>query len=78
MNRGNIECIVRGSVNYIWNFVKVMVDVYNGMMKFFVVDENDLVLNIYWKIFFKLFIEKFVILVNVKVYFCYFLDLFKI
>lgn len=55
-----------------------MVDVYNGMMKFFVVDENDLVLNIYCKIFFQLFIEKLVILINVKVYFCYFLDLFKI
>lgn len=52
LNRGNIEWIVRGNVNYIWNFVKVMVDVYNGMMKFFVVDENDLVLNIYCKIFF--------------------------
>lgn len=78
LNRGNIERIARGSVNYIRNSVKVMVDAYNGTMKFFVVDENDPVLNTYRKIFPKLFTEKSAIPANVKAHFRYPLDLFKI
>ena len=78
LNRGNIERIARGNVNYIRNSVKVMIDAYNGTMKFFVVDENDPVLNTYRKIFPQLFTEKSEIPANVKAHFRYPLDLFKI
>lgn len=78
LNRGNIERIARGNVNYIRNSVKVMVDAYNGTMKFFVVDENDPVLNTYRKIFPQLFTAKSEIPANVKTHFRYPLDLFKI
>ena len=78
LNRGNIGRIARGNVNYIRNSVKVMIDAYNGTMKFFVVDENDPILNTYRKIFPQLFIEKPAIPVNIKPHFRYPLDLFKI
>ncbi|MGB3511913.1 MAG: UPF0182 family protein [Microcoleaceae cyanobacterium] len=78
LNKGNVERIARGNINYIRNSVKVTIDAYDGTMKFFVVDENDPVLKTYQKIFPQLFTEKSAIPANVKAHFRYPLDLFKI
>jgi uncharacterized membrane protein (UPF0182 family) len=43
------------SFNYVRNSVKVVIDAYNGSMKFYVVDEKDPVLKAYQKAFPKLF-----------------------
>ncbi len=47
-----------GNVNYIRNSVKVVVDAYDGTMKFYVVDEQDPVLQTYRNIFPELFTDK--------------------
>lgn len=43
--------VYNGSFNYIRNSVKVVVDAYTGEVKFYAVDENDPVLNVYRDIF---------------------------
>jgi len=75
---GNIEAIARGNANYIRNSVKVVVDAFDGDMRFFVMDETDPVLQTYRKIFPSLFIAKDEIPADVKDHFRYPLDLFTI
>lgn len=74
---GTVEAIAQGDINYIRNSVKVVVDAYNGTMRFFVVDEGDPVLATYRKIFPKLFEPSESIPEQVRNHFRYPLDLFK-
>jgi uncharacterized protein len=73
-----IEPIVRGDVNYIRNSVKILVDTYNGTMRFFTIDETDPVLATYRRMFPHLFEAKSAIPAEVKAHFRYPEDLFKI
>ncbi|MGK7949555.1 MAG: UPF0182 family protein [Xenococcaceae cyanobacterium] len=72
--------IIPGSskVNYIRNSVKVLVDAYNGTLKFFVVDEDDPVLATYRQIFPNLFVPREATPTQVKAHFRYPQDLFKL
>ena len=74
---GTIEAIAQGNINYIRNSVKVLVDAYNGTMRFFVVDEGDPVLATYRKIFPNLFEPTEAVPDQVRNHFRYPLDLFK-
>ena len=74
----NIEEILRDNINYVRNSVKVLVDAYDGTMRFFVVDETDPLLRTYRKIFPRLFEPSKAIPAAVKAHFRYPLDLFKI
>ena len=65
-------------VNYIRNSVKVLVDAYDGTLKFFVVDENDPVLATYRQIFPNLFVSQEATPTQVKAHFRYPQDLFKL
>jgi hypothetical protein len=65
------------NVNYIRNSVKVVVDAFDGTMRFFVVDETDPVLATYRKIFPGLFKAKETIPPDIWDHFRYPLDLFK-
>ena len=78
LRESNARQIVRGGVNYIRNSVKVLVDAYDGSMKFFVVDESDPVLATYRRIFPDLFESSESVPTSIKVHFRYPLDLFKI
>ncbi|ASC72717.1 uncharacterized protein XM38_036750 [Halomicronema hongdechloris C2206] len=64
--------------NYIRDAVKVVVDAYDGSMHFFVVDEQDPVLNTYRQIFPDLFEPMTAVPEAVRAHFRYPLDLFKI
>ncbi|MGK7874984.1 MAG: UPF0182 family protein [Xenococcaceae cyanobacterium] len=75
---GNARQILRGNVNYIRNSVKILVDAYDGTMRFFVVDETDPVLATYRKIFPTLFESGDTIAPEVRAHFRYPLDLFKL
>ncbi|NEO97462.1 MAG: UPF0182 family protein [Symploca sp. SIO2E9] len=66
------------SFNYIRNSVKVIVDAYDGTIKFFVVDENDPLLATYRKIFPKLFAASQTTPPQLREHFRYPLDLFAI
>jgi uncharacterized protein len=70
--------ILRGDINYIRNSVKVLVDAYDGTLRFFVVDEADPILATYRKIFPHLFEPNAAIPSEVRAHFRYPLDLFKI
>jgi uncharacterized membrane protein (UPF0182 family) len=70
--------LLKGQVNYIRNSVKVLVDAYEGTLRFFAVDEADPVLATYRQIFPKLFEARAAIPPAVKAHFRYPLDLFKI
>jgi len=70
--------INNGEINYIRNSVKVVVDAYDGSLRFFVVDETDPILKTYRKIFPKLFEPKTTIPANLKAHFRYPEGLFKI
>ena len=70
--------ILRRNVNYIRNSVKVVVDAYDGTMKFLVVDEQDPVLATYRQIFPTLFQSQDQISSSLKAHFRYPRDLFKI
>ena len=72
------EPVGQGEINYIRNSVKVLVDAKDGTMQFFVVDEDEPVLQTYSKIFPNLFQSKNAIPSAVKDHFRYPLDLFKI
>ncbi len=65
-------------VNYIRNSVKVLVDAYDGTLKFFVVDEDDPVLATYRHIFPNLFVSREATPTQVKAHFRYPQDLFKL
>lgn len=75
---GNLNRILRGNINYIRNSVKVVIDAYNGTLRFFAVDEADPVLATYRQIFPHLFEPRAAIPPEVKAHFRYPLDLFKI
>ncbi|MGF1538222.1 MAG: UPF0182 family protein [Elainellaceae cyanobacterium] len=74
---GNVGQILRGGVNYLRNSVKVVVDAYDGTMRFFVVDEDDPVLATYRNIFPTLF-ETEEAPQALRDHFRYPVDLFKI
>ena len=76
--KGNIAQILRGNGNYIRNSVKVVVDAFNGDMRFFVVDPNDPLLATYRKIFPDLFESGETIPPETRAHFRYPIDLFKI
>jgi hypothetical protein len=69
---------VSNNINYIRNSVKVLVDAKDGTMQFFVLDEDEPVLQTYRKIFPHLFQGSDTIPPEVKAHFRYPLDLFKI
>ncbi|MCX7595359.1 MAG: UPF0182 family protein, partial [Fischerella sp.] len=75
---GNIQKFLHGNINYIRNSVKVVVDAYDGTMRFFVIDEADPLLKTYRKIFPHLFEPNAAIPAELKAHFRYPLDLFKI
>ena len=72
------EDAILPNTNYIRNSVKVLVDAYDGSMKFFVVDESDPVLNTYRRIFPHLFTPKVETPEAVRAHFRYPEDLFRI
>jgi uncharacterized membrane protein (UPF0182 family) len=74
----NVQSLVGADVNYIRNSVKVLVDAYDGSMRFFAVDETDPILATYRKIFPNLFEAAAAIPPAVRAHFRYPLDLFKI
>jgi uncharacterized membrane protein (UPF0182 family) len=78
LKAGNGAEIVQDNLNYIRNSVKVLVDAYDGSLRFFVVDETDPVLITYRKIFPHLFEPPTAIPPAVKAHFRYPEDLFKI
>ncbi len=47
---------VNGGINYIRNSIKIVIDAYNGSMKFYVIDESDPLAATYQKIFSDLFV----------------------
>jgi uncharacterized protein len=73
-----IAALVDNNANYIRNSVKVVVDAYDGTLKFFVVDESEPILKTYRKIFPHLFLPKASVPPEVKAHFRYPQDLFKI
>ncbi|WP_026731940.1 UPF0182 family membrane protein [Fischerella sp. PCC 9605] len=75
---GNTQKFLPSNINYIRNSVKVLVDAYDGTMRFFVIDETDPLLSTYRKIFPHLFEPNAAISPEVKAHFRYPLDLFKI
>ncbi|MBE9117458.1 UPF0182 family protein [Lusitaniella coriacea LEGE 07157] len=74
----DIQPITAGDINYIRNAVKVVIDAYNGTMRFYVVDEQDPILQTYRKIFPDLFEPSEAISPEIRAHFRYPLDLFKI
>ncbi len=78
MPTDDFQQIARGDINYIRNSVKVVVDAYDGTLKFWVVDATDPVLATYRKIFPSLFESANTIPASTQEHFRYPLDLFKI
>ncbi|MGB3612680.1 MAG: UPF0182 family protein, partial [Elainellaceae cyanobacterium] len=76
-SEGNVRQILRGNVNYVRNSVKVVIDAYDGTMRFLVVDESDPVLAAYQNIFPTLF-QSGDISPAVRAHFRYPVDQFKI
>ncbi|MBF2020371.1 MAG: UPF0182 family protein [Hydrococcus sp. C42_A2020_068] len=75
---GKLTEILRDRVNYIRNSVKILVDAYDGTVRFFAVDETDPLLATYRKIFPNLFEASTAIPEAVKAHFRYPQDLFVI
>lgn len=67
-----------GQFNYIRNSVKVVVDAYNGSVDYYVVDEEDPVLNVYRQIFPDLFKPQSELPNDMQKHFRYPQDLFEI
>jgi uncharacterized membrane protein (UPF0182 family) len=67
-----------GQFNYIRNSVKVVVDAYNGSVDYYVVDEEDPVLNVYKQIFPDLFKPQSELPNDMQKHFRYPQDLFEI
>ncbi|MBE9020606.1 UPF0182 family protein, partial [Chroococcidiopsidales cyanobacterium LEGE 13417] len=78
LQEGNTKHFLDSNINYIRNSVKVLVDAYDGTMRFFAIDETDPLLVTYRKIFPHLFEPPANISPEVKVHFRYPQDLFKI
>lgn len=77
--QGNtITALARQGSNYIRDAVKVVVDAYDGSMRFFVVDEQDPVLNTYRQIFPDLFEPMQAVPDNIRAHFRYPLGFFKV
>lgn len=72
------ESFDRFGNNYIRNPVKVIMDAYNGEIKFAVIDEKEPMIQTYRKIFPKLFVSADEIPDSIKDHFRYPLDLFKV
>jgi uncharacterized membrane protein (UPF0182 family) len=66
------------SFNYVRNSVKVVIDAYNGSMKFYVVDEKDPLLKAYQKAFPKLFSPRSEMTDELRSHLRYPEDLFRI
>jgi uncharacterized membrane protein (UPF0182 family) len=77
-NSPGLSQILQTSGNYIRNSVKVVVDAYDGTLKFFVVDETDPVLATYRQIFPTLFEPTDTIPPDVRAHFRYPVDMFEI
>jgi hypothetical protein len=75
---GQLTDILRDRVNYIRNSVKVLVDAYDGTLRFLAVDETDPILATYRKIFPNLFEASTAVPLAVKAHFRYPQDLFVI
>ena len=75
---GNTQNILDEKINYLRNSVKVLIDAYDGTMRFFVVDATDPILHTYRQIFPHLFEPSQLIPPEVKAHFRYPQDLFKI
>jgi len=78
LKTGNSAAIVQDNINYIRNSVKVLIDAYDGSLRFFVVDKTDPVLMTYRQIFPHLFEPTEAIPPAVKAHFRYPEDLFKV
>lgn len=74
----NGAAIVQDKINYIRNSVKVLIDAYDGSLRFFVVDGSDPVLMTYRQIFPHLFEPTEAIPPAIKAHFRYPEDLFKV
>ncbi|MBE9032265.1 UPF0182 family protein [filamentous cyanobacterium LEGE 11480] len=72
------RALVDDNLNYIRNSVKVVVDAYDGSLKFFVADEADPVIQTYRKIFPQLFTGIEDVSPALREHFRYPMDLFKI
>lgn len=68
----------QGRYNYIRNSVKIVVDAYNGDVNYYVIDENDPVLNVYQEIFPTLFKPRSELPDGMENHFRYPQDLFEI
>ncbi|MEO0410020.1 MAG: UPF0182 family protein, partial [Cyanobacteria bacterium P01_A01_bin.135] len=77
LREGNVRQILGGGVNYLRNSVKVVIDAYDGTMRFLVVDDADPVLAVYQNIFPDLF-EAGEVPAAIQAHFRYPVDLFKI
>jgi uncharacterized protein len=78
LTEGNTKQFLDGNINYIRNSVKVLVDAYDGTMRFFAINQTDPLLVTYRKIFPHLFEPSAKIPPEVKVHFRYPQDLFKL
>jgi uncharacterized membrane protein (UPF0182 family) len=78
LKAANGDAIVQDNMNYIRNSVKVLMDAYDGSLRFFAIDATDPVLMTYRKIFPHLFEPTSAIPPVVKDHFRYPEDLFKI
>jgi len=67
-----------GSFNYVRNSVKVVIDAYNGDMKFYVVDPKDKLVKAYQKAFPKLFTDGSKVDPELREHFRYPEDLFRV
>ena len=66
------------NLNYVRNSVKVLIDAYDGTMKFFVVDQGDPIVRAWRKAFPKLFTDGFDIDPELEAHFRYPEDLFRV
>lgn len=74
----NISQVLQSNTNYIRNSVKVVIDAYDGVPQFYVVDDQDPLLNTYRQIFPNLFRDRDQIPETLQAHFRYPVDLFKI
>ncbi len=74
----NLQRIAQRGANYVRNSVKVMVDAYDGTMRFFIIDDTDPIVTTYQKIFPALFETPDTIPPAVWDHFRYPLDQFRV
>ncbi len=78
LQKDSTRSLSDNNLNYIRNSVKIVVDAYDGSMRFFAVDPNDPVLATYRKIFPTLFEPVTAVPETIQQHFRYPQDLFKI